>query len=72
MNITTAANVYDRVFAIKNNKVVEAIVTFISIEVCIKNKDFLSTYTDIKYETDLGCFTEDQIFLTKQALLDSL
>ena len=72
MNITTLANVYDTVFALKNNKVVETIVTFISIEVCIENRDFLSISTDIKYETDLGCFTEDQIFLTKQALLDSL
>lgn len=72
MNITTLANVYDTVFALKDNKVVEAIVTFISIEVCMKDRDLMSTNTIVKYTTDSGKFTADQVFLTKQALLDSL
>ena len=72
MNITTLANVYDTVFVMKNNRIEETPVTFISIEVYIKERDLMSTNTIIKYTTHSGTFTADQIFLTKQALLDSL
>lgn len=72
MNITTLTNVYDTVFALKDNKVVETIVTYICIEVYMKDRDLISTNTVINYQTDSGKFTADQIFLTKQALLDSL
>lgn len=72
MNITTLANVYDTVYVLKDNKVVETIVTYICVEVYMKDRDFMSTNTVINYQTNSGKFTEDKIFLTKQALLDSL
>ena len=72
MNITTLANVYDIVYTMKNNKVIETTVTFIQIEVSMKDRDLMSTKTIIKYRTDQGLFPADVIFSTKQALLDSL
>ena len=72
MNIITLANVYDTVYTLKNNKVVETTVTYISIEVLMKDKDLMSTKTIIKYRTDHGLFPADAVFSTKQALLDSL
>ena len=72
MNITTLANVYDTVYTLKDNKVVETIVTYISIEVYMKDRDLMSTKTIIKYHTTLGNFPADVVFITKQALLDSL
>ena len=72
MNITTLANVYDIVYALKDNKVVEPVVTSIKIEIHLKDKDLLSTKMYIEYRTTLGNFAESTVFLTKQALLDSL
>ena len=40
MNITTLANVYDTVYTLKDNKVVEPIVNSIKLEVHIKDRDF--------------------------------
>ena len=72
MNITTLANVYDTVYTLKDNKAVETIVTYISIEVFMRDRDLMSTNTIIKYITKDGTFPADAVFLTKQALLDSL
>ena len=72
MNITTLANVYDTVYTLKDNKAVETIVTYISIEVHIKDRGLQSTKLYIEYSTALGDFPESEVFLTKQALLDSL
>lgn len=72
MNITTLANVYDTVYTLKDNKVIESIVNSIKLDVRIKDRDLQSTKLYIEYRTTLGDFTESEIFLTKQALLDSL
>ena len=72
MNITTLADVYDTVYTLKDNKVVEPAVTSIKIEVHPKDKDLLSTKMYIEYRTTLGNFPADVVFTTKQALLNSL
>lgn len=72
MNITTLANVYDTVYTLKDNKVVEPIVNSIKLEVHIKDRDLQSTKLYIEYRTTLGNFPESEVFLTKQALLESL
>ena len=72
MNITTLADVYDTVYTLKDNKVVEPIVNSIKLEVHPKDKDLQSTKLYIEYRTTLGNFAESTVFLTKQALLESL
>ena len=72
MNITTLANVYDTIYILKDNKVVKATITFIQIEVSVKDRDLQSTKLYIEYRTTLGNFPESEVFPTKQALLESL
>ena len=67
MNIKTLASIYDTVYVLADNKVVETKVTYIFIEIFM-----IPTNIRINYQTDLGRFQEDEVFLTKQALLDSL
>jgi hypothetical protein len=72
MNITTLANAHDRIFAMKDNKVIETEITSININVYVTNRELMTTKIIISYMTKCGNFEQSQVFLTKQALLDSL
>ena len=74
MNITTLANIGDTVYIMEKNKIAESCVEEISIYIKSGNKDLqivdvLITYT---IESRVKEFQESEVFLTKQALLDSL
>lgn len=74
MQITTKVDVYDTVYHMQNNKVVESIVREIVIVVTKDYPEILSYTTDIEYyvEHSHNPKTANEIFLTKQELLASL
>lgn len=71
MNITTLADVYDTVYIIYDKSVLEATVTGIEIS---EYATFQSTKLEIKYRLKgfENFILQKHVFLTKQALLDSL
>ena len=74
MNITTLANIGDTVYIMEKNKIAESCVEEISIYIQSGNTDLQIINVVIIYtiKDRVREFQESEIFLTKQALLDSL
>lgn len=74
MNITTLANIGDTVYIMEKNKIAESCVKEISIYIQSGNTDLQIINVVIIYtiKDRVREFQESEIFLTKQALLDSL
>ena len=74
MNITTLANIGDTVYIMEKNKIAESCVKEISIYMQSGNTDLQSINVVIIYtiKDRVREFQESEVFLTKQALLDSL
>ena len=74
MNITTLANIGDTVYIMEKNKIAEACVEEIGIYIKSGNTDLQSIDVLIMYtiKDRVKEFQESEVFLTKQALLDSL
>ena len=74
MNITTLANIGDTVYIMEKNKVESCVIKEISIYIQSGNTDLQSINVLIIYtiKDRVKEFQESEVFLTKQALLDSL
>lgn len=74
MNITTLANIGDTVYIMEKNKIAESCVEEIGIYIKSGNKDLQTVNVLIIYtiKDRVREFQESEVFLTKQALLDSL
>ncbi len=74
MNITTLANIGDTVYIMEKNKIAESRVEEISIYIQSRNTDLQIINVVIIYtiKDRVREFQESEVFLTKQALLDSL
>ena len=74
MNITTLANIGDTVYIMEKNKIAESYVEEIGIYIKSGNKDLQTVNVLIIYtiKDRVREFQESEVFLTKQALLDSL
>lgn len=74
MQIEIKAIIGDEIYFMENNKIVKSTVKYIKIEVKEEPALFgTKTIIDITYQTNnTAKLNESQIFLTKQALLDSL
>ena len=74
MNIKTLANIDDTVYVIEKNKIAESCVEEIGIYIKSGNKDLQTVDVLIMYTIKgrVKEFQESEVFLTKQALLDSL
>ena len=74
MNITTLANIGDTVYIMEKNKIAESCVKEISIYIQSGNTDLQIINVVIIYtiKDRVREFQESELFLTKQALLDSL
>ena len=74
MNITTLANIGDTVYIMEKNKIAESCDKEISIYMQSGNTDLQSINVVIIYtiKDRVREFQESEVFLTKQALLDSL
>lgn len=74
MNITTLANIGDTVYIMEKNKIAESCVKEISIYIQSGNTDLQIINVVIIYtiKDRVREFQESEVFLTKQALLDSL
>ena len=74
MNIKTLANIGDTVYIMEKNKIAESCVKEISIYIQSGNTDLQIINVVIIYtiKDRVREFQESELFLTKQALLDSL
>ena len=74
MNITTLANIGDTVYIMEKNKIAESCVKEISIYIQSRNTDLQIINVVIIYtiKDRVREFQESEVFLTKQALLESL
>ena len=74
MNITTLANIGDTVYIMEKNKIAESCVKEISIYIQSGNTDLQIINVVIIYtiKDRVREFQESELFLTKQALLNSL
>ena len=74
MNIETLANIGDTVYIMEKNKVESCVIKEISIYIQSGNTDLQSINVLIIYtiKDRVKEFQESEVFLTKQALLDSL
>ena len=74
MNITTLANIGDTIYIMEKNKIAESRVEEISIYIQSRNTDLQIINVVIIYtiKDRVREFQESEVFLTKQALLDSL
>lgn len=74
MNIKTLANIGDTVYIMEKNKIAESCVEEISIYIQSRNTDLQIINVVIIYtiKDRVREFQESEVFLTKQALLDSL
>lgn len=74
MDIKTKANIDDIIYFMSENKVTTSVVRYIKIEVKDTQTEFgPRQMTDITYHTSHGHkIQEEETFLTKQALLESL
>ena len=74
MNITTLANIGDTVYIMEKNKIAESRVEEIGIYIKSRNTDLqiISVLIIYTIKDRVREFQESELFLTKQALLDSL
>ena len=74
MNITTLANIGDTVYIMEKNKIAESCIEEVSIYIKSGNADLQTVNVLIIYtiKDRVREFQEFEVFLTKQALLESL
>ena len=72
MTLTTKANIHDEVFYMKDNKITIDTVTQIKISIMANAYDIPTVSALYILSHESKRFLEDEFFLTKQELLDSL
>lgn len=74
MQINTIANIRDEIFFLSENKVKTSTVRYIKIDITQETTQFNTkdTILLIYHTSDGSSLSEQNVFLTKQALLDSL